>query len=1495
MGEVILTKSRYLSTIASNYDIPKNKINYSGGSYKGTKYPSYSSWKSQTAQAYEARQAAKLQAEIEANRTAIQSSQTEQVVLKKEGMQATDPNAYRVLTKDQALALDNLDEYGVTTIDKYNMAKGLDLDEPAPHMGTPSTVDPASSIQAKQAASSTGTVAFSDLTEQEKAYIRKDDTVGSNYAYEDGLTQSELIQREQKQQQLDLIQENLSLQPGYAKTALEMQEGTLKTDSDVVIMNGEIMTAGAAAAMQAKQQQDYEKEIAQVISTGRNITYSADDDITRQAVQKAHAEKLSQDIGKTMGMAPYSKRIAIEGEPALVTSLQTNASPFVSKISPIPSLLIQKDPAQTDAQAMTQFQDMQRQGLGQVVTIKKTDPYPTGTVISQRSDGRTTIYTVLDQKTQDKVNKVVEDSRNAIRMTGTVDVAPEVPLWKKVAGNIEYHGVQLLTQGQYTSIEDWKISHGENVLPILKGKEGIEEQKIMIMSSAAGAFQTLREWESIPAEKLGISSALGKAEKWLSGKADKLYYEGELLRSWSHLSPDTSGSKIQQVQQNATNNGLNKNSPVKHDKVEDSGFINVIQNIGETGAALTFGGASTVVKFGKDVADAPVTMGATIWGIGKGIQVVSKGAGIAGNAILPAAIASKAEPFVAKGLGGAVLMSYAGAEAIQSDKPVRTFVETVGGLGGLAVGAKASGRVVQYEKFEVPTVDGKATIRSVGVFGRPVVTMTKSPTQTSVKSIFTKTSKGYDIQIGSKKFQVMETTKLPEDTLGDYDLGTGSIRIQKGLDKAKLQDTALHEIGHKIDIEYLGNSKYTFSQMKRPSKVERDFLKEYAKKEYAEDYSPAQFEQELKADILAQYLQGRPLGKIPTVEHNLNILSRQIGLLNTKPQIKVQVGRANLASELKAMPEGAEIKPAGILETQLYKNTLKDIGTTERAQVALGLGQSMISQTKGVKSKFITEEAWKTERLTAEQTQVLLDLARAEGAVIFGSGARRVQMPESISDFLPRDVDIRLADASPKNVERVRLKAFEGLQRKGAEVRLAKDKPEAIEVLTPEGWRKAAEFKGPGQLDPDLVPDKVLGFQKEGTPITISKNKYTALEEEFRGVSQGVFRVRMTEGELDVYPSPKRVKDITSVDIAGETLAKSKRFGRAKLEKDLELFRRLYRPSGEASEVMLADFSPTRSPTTKPVIPLIGSPVSEISVSSGTSLLLLQESSPIVSEVSQTSEQLLSFSSPSQISIAQKVDILSSPSMTSSSRSNSSNASPSASLYELASTISSQSSSPTSSPTASLAELSSIAGGSPGTSPLTSISPTAPSPSPNSRSLSPSLFSGSPNASISKSPDSGSPSPNIFSPPKDEPGKAALWWYKKRKQKMVDAFNVLVRVRNQWKKLNTKGLDKDSALSLGAKFAGSTAAATYKLQQTKELIRQPSRRDMFHKLVAHKFRQKIGRSGEILNIEKTQYRIDTPGEIQGITVQGLLAQKNRNPAASMFNHMLGGRKNVRII
>lgn len=322
---------------------------------------------------------------------------------------------------------------------------------------------------------------------------------------------------------------------------------------------------------------------------------------------------------------------------------------------------------------------------------------------------------------------------------------------------------------------------------------------------------------------------------------------------------------------------------------------------------------------------------------------------------------------------------------------------------------------------------------------------------------------------------------------------------------------------------------------------------------------------------------------------------------------RVSVGTPNIRQSLRGLPEGGQgLKPATALETSIVKRNVKRLSGTDprkalRRERAIDVGQNLIRETEGTPA--VVEGLPKvTKRLDETGTDVLLKLAREEEATVFGSFARRAQIGDDIDDFVPKDIDIRVADASPENIQRLRQEAVKRLQRRGIESRLSPDKADAIDVRLDDGnFIKAAEFKGAGFIDDDTVPDLVLGFEKEGKPIRVEGLKLTPLEEELRGVTQGVLRVRKVDGEVDVFPPSNRFKDIRSTVISAEALRRSQEgFGSSalrdflqpdpilrgprpdtsKLARNIDEFRFLFQEGLDDApgSVLLADFSKSTSP-----------------------------------------------------------------------------------------------------------------------------------------------------------------------------------------------------------------------------------------------------------------------------------------------------------------------------
>ena len=316
-----------------------------------------------------------------------------------------------------------------------------------------------------------------------------------------------------------------------------------------------------------------------------------------------------------------------------------------------------------------------------------------------------------------------------------------------------------------------------------------------------------------------------------------------------------------------------------------------------------------------------------------------------------------------------------------------------------------------------------------------------------------------------------------------------------------------------------------------------------------------------------------------------------------KKDIRLNVGTPSLEKELLKISEGTEIKVSTALETKAFKKTLSNLKKEQvvdlkRVTEGLPTQQSILRKTKGVKSKFITEFPKTTERLPDVGVKELLKLGKEEQGVLFGSFSRAGQLAKEykigeemfVLNKVPRDIEFRFDLAGQKELQRITESGVKRLKDVGIKAREIKDTPFAIEARQPSGiFEKVAEFKGKENvLEGESVPEYVLGIQKVGKPFKLKGIITTKLEEELRGVTQGVARIRKTDGLIDVIPSPKRMKDIGSVVVSARTLQMSKKIFKNSLLKDIEKFESLY-PKALVMEqlkspnlkVLLADFSQT--------------------------------------------------------------------------------------------------------------------------------------------------------------------------------------------------------------------------------------------------------------------------------------------------------------------------------
>jgi len=128
----------------------------------------------------------------------------------------------------------------------------------------------------------------------------------------------------------------------------------------------------------------------------------------------------------------------------------------------------------------------------------------------------------------------------------------------------------------------------------------------------------------------------------------------------------------------------------------------------------------------------------------------------------------------------------------------------------------------------------------------------------------------------------------------------------------------------------------------------------------------------------------------------------------------------------------------------------------------------------------------------------------------------------------------------------------------------------------------------------------------------------------------------------------------------------------------------------------------------------------------------------------------------------------------------------------------------------------------------------------------------------------------------------------KSSPRSVTGFNVFVKSRGKWLKVSDKPLPKMSALSFGSRAVERTTAATFSLRRAGQ-VKAQKKQDIFFSLARERLRSKKGGS-PLTFVEKNKYRINTAGELSGITVKGWLAKRRK---AKMMSSGLGSGRSMK--
>lgn len=150
--------------------------------------------------------------------------------------------------------------------------------------------------------------------------------------------------------------------------------------------------------------------------------------------------------------------------------------------------------------------------------------------------------------------------------------------------------------------------------------------------------------------------------------------------------------------------------------------------------------------------------------------------------------------------------------------------------------------------------------------------------------------------------------------------------------------------------------------------------------------------------------------------------------------------------------------------------------------------------------------------------------------------------------------------------------------------------------------------------------------------------------------------------------------------------------------------------------------------------------------------------------------------------------------------------------------------------------------------------------------------------------------PKIWFPPpprkKDEPPQN---YFTKSIVDEDKGYDVYVKERSMYKgeirkptkftKMNRSPLSHKDALSLGGDITDNTSAVSFRLKKVKEKPSKPDRPIQDFGIRSHKFYKK----GETY-IEKPDYRMDTPGELRGISSLGQEARREQGKQLNIYTH-----------
>lgn len=264
---------------------------------------------------------------------------------------------------------------------------------------------------------------------------------------------------------------------------------------------------------------------------------------------------------------------------------------------------------------------------------------------------------------------------------------------------------------------------------------------------------------------------------------------------------------------------------------------------------------------------------------------------------------------------------------------------------------------------------------------------------------------------------------------------------------------------------------------------------------------------------------------------------------------KIAFGTPEVYLEAARSPFIAE----SAVQTAIVRKSLYE---TAKAGEAFKFGEmwDITDITKKVKSKYITETFKKNiETLPSRGVDIILETAKKNKMVIYGSFSAAQQMPENLARK-PADIDIHTKLSQEETID-ITKDIAQQLEKAGIPIRITAETPTLIEAKTTSmDWQPAVDIHSIEEIPIEGIPlasgKKAFGLPLFQRPIKIGGTKVMRLSEQgVRKFASAAILNPTEEGIILSPPEHRITRDIPDWFTVQEVLLKSKKFKTTELQK----------------------------------------------------------------------------------------------------------------------------------------------------------------------------------------------------------------------------------------------------------------------------------------------------------------------------------------------------------